>query len=335
MTMWWICLISVSWHIVGQGKRIMIFKKEKCNRTFISAILYIGLVLLLFSPTIVHGARLYFDPQEAVIGAKGEFFVAIFIDSAEESINTISISINVPEQFTPTDTRDGNSIISLWVERPKWNESTRQLSFSGLIPGGFSGKGAHLLTIEFALTDGEEIGTLSFDPEKTTVLRNVFNAEPAVLILEDTTLSISRGKENLPVEIIDTDPPEQFTPSIIKHDQAFSGKYVIVFSTQDKGSGMCCYQVAEKSGGEVREYTKLKWRDAESPLLLKDQSLKSFVYIKALDKHGNERVAVIAPQSTILRYINPNVIGILILVVAVMYSTAVYVRRRRHEQNIF
>ena len=292
-------------------------------------------VLLWFLPTTTFGARIYFEPQEATVGTEGTFFVAVLLDSREDTINALSVSIDVPEEFVPTDTRDGDSIISLWIDKPKWNEETRKLTFSGLIPGGFLGTYAHLLTIELSPTGRPGNSILSFDSEETILLRNSANAEEVTLDLESITLLVIKGKENLPVVIIDTDPPEGFVPFITGYKQAFDGNYVVVFSTQDKKSGICCYFVAEMRGREVHDYTGLTWKEAESPYTLEDQSLRSFVYVKAIDKESNETIAIVSPQSTVSGYVMSHFIGILITIAVVLISTLIYVRRRRHEQNIF
>jgi len=38
------------------------------------------------------------------------------------------------------------------------------------------------------------------------------------------------------------------------------------------------------------------WIETESPRLLKDQELKSHIYVKAIDKAGNETIAAVEPQ---------------------------------------
>ena len=283
---------------------------------------------------MVFGARIYFEPQEATVGTEGTFFVAVLLDSGENSINALSVSIDVPEEFVLTDTRDGDSVISLWVDKPKWNKETRKFTFSGLIPGGFVGAYAHLITMELSSTGKLGDGILSFDLGETIVLRNSASAEEVMFDLESIILSVVKGKENVQVKIIDTDPPEKFVPFITDYEQTFDGNYVVVFGTQDKGSGMCCYKIAEMRGREVHDYTILTWREAESPYTLEDQSLRSFVYVKAIDKEGNETIAIVLPQSTVLGYVMPYFTSILIIIVVVFISTLLYARKRQYEQNI-
>jgi hypothetical protein len=60
----------------------------------------------------------------------------------------------------------------------------------------------------------------------------------------------------------------------------FGGLYYIVFSTVDKQSGVDHYEVFENGA----------WEKVVSPYKLPDQSLKSEIKVKAIDKAGNERV---------------------------------------------
>ena len=304
------------------------FKISKLKYTLLLSTFY-----FLLSVTIVNGARIYFEPQETVVGTEGTFLVAVLLDSEADTINAISVSIDVSEEFTIKDTRDGDSIISLWVEKPSWNVNTRELKFSGLIPGGFFGTYAHLLTLELSTTGKVGEGTLSFNPEETIILRNSANAEKIAFDLQSITLPVILGKENIPVEIIDTDPPERFVPFIAQYKQTFEGNYVVVFSTQDKISGICCYFVAEAEK-ETSDYSSLAWKEAESPYTLNDQSLRSFIYIKAVDKEGNETIAIVSPQSTGLVYRMLVIASILIVMAVVLVSAVFYARKRPHGQNI-
>ena len=60
----------------------------------------------------------------------------------------------------------------------------------------------------------------------------------------------------------------------------------MVFATIDKTSGVDYYEVKEG---------KHDFQRAESPYLLEDQSLRSKISVRAVDKAGNERIAEIIP----------------------------------------
>ena len=96
--------------------------------------------------------------------------------------------------------------------------------------------------------------------------------------------------------MIDTTPPEPFEPQIGQDPKVFEGKYFLSFVTQDRMSGVAHYEVAELRRtllGGTEE--KKEWKVGESPYLLEDQSLRSVIKVKAVDKAGNERIEEIVP----------------------------------------
>ena len=86
--------------------------------------------------------------------------------------------------------------------------------------------------------------------------------------------------------MIDVTPPEEFTLEISQEPTIFEGKYFLSFATTDKTSGIDYYEIREG---------KVDWKIAESPYLLENQSLKSIIRVRAVDKAGNERIAEIEP----------------------------------------
>ena len=67
---------------------------------------------LFFNKT--EAARLYFEPQEAIMGAEKDFSVGVRID-AENQINAISVGIFIPPEIAFVDAVIGNSIINFFV----------------------------------------------------------------------------------------------------------------------------------------------------------------------------------------------------------------------------
>ena len=96
--------------------------------------------------------------------------------------------------------------------------------------------------------------------------------------------------------MIDATPPEEFELQITE----IEGKKYLVFLTKDETSGVEYYEVAEvRPIAKLREIlsreTTLKWKRGKSPYLLEDQSLRSKILVKAIDKTGNERIAEYLP----------------------------------------
>ena len=98
--------------------------------------------------------------------------------------------------------------------------------------------------------------------------------------------------------------------------------------TQDKGSGIEKYQVKET---KYRIFTSAKWLDSTSPYILKDQDLRSFVYVKAIDKYGNERIEKILPRNPLSWYENFEnwFIIVLVLLVAITYKKIIWKKLKK------
>jgi len=128
--------------------------------------------------------------------------------------------------------------------------------------------------------------------DSSQVLLNDGLGTPAELITKEAIFTIFPEKREVSEDQWrkelekDDIPPESFEIIISQDPFLFEGKYFIVFQTQDKQTGIDYYEVKEG---------KRDWQRAESPYLLEDQSLKSIIKVKAVDKAGNERMAEITP----------------------------------------
>lgn len=272
-------------------------------------------------------ARLYFEPQELTIGTDKEFSVVVNIDSAKP-VNAFQAAVVVPPELTAVDTSEGNSIINLWVDKPQFDELTRLLTFSGIVPGGWQGAKAPLLLVKFKTVKQVGEAILDFKKEQTKVYLHSPDGIEDSLQLDRLVLPIAKGKENMGAEIIDYDPPEDFKPEVSRQASVFGGKWFLAFATQDKSSGMYRFQVLETRSKEPGANDK-GWAEAESPYQLKDQKLSRYVFVKAVDKAGNERMAVLPPLYPQRRYANYWIFAILMLVAACAYL----VRRGFYAKN--
>jgi hypothetical protein len=294
----------------------MDIKIPKFKNLFLLSTLYF--LLSVFS---ANAARLYFEPQELTIGTSGEFSVAIKID-AEEPVNAFSIAVSVSEELVPFDINEANSIINFWLDKPNWDEGTRLLTFSGITPGGFQGKNGRFLVIKLKPTKKEGAAVLNFNKEKTKVYLHTADGIEDFLELAEIRLPIVKGKENIPVEISDNEPPEWFSPEISQDANLFKGKWFLIFATQDKGSGIASYAVYENI--RKKEATRIStedWKETESPYVLKDQKLRSYIYVKAVDKAGNERMVTVEPRYPIKWYEIWWIWGIIISGVIAVFIT--------------
>jgi hypothetical protein len=244
----------------------------------------------LLMPGLASAATLYFDPQERTVGLDTPFQIAVLLD-APASVNAFDVSISIPRGLEPVGTTDGGSLINYWIDAPRFDAGTRALHFSGIVPGGFQGTGARLLAISFkAVRTGESV--IRFDTN-SQVRRNTADAAAEPLTLAPLTLLVQEGRENLDNTIPDTDPPLAFMPQIVRDPALGDGAPMLVFATQDTGSGVARYEVAES---QDRYPTFATWVPAESPYHIHDASLSSWMFVRAIDAAGNVRIETVQPQ---------------------------------------
>jgi hypothetical protein len=202
--------------------------------------------------------------------------IDFFMDTQGKSINAIQGEISFPDTLELKEIKDGNSIINFWIERP----SADSLKFSGIIPGGYNGENGFLFSAIF------ETKTERKDNVSLSNVRAFINDGKGT----ETEVKIFGQVPDLkPQTMEDNIPPESFVLEIASDQNLFEGKYFLVFATQDKKSGISRYEVKE---GQGKEFVV-----AESPYLLRNQDLDQKIFVKAVDKAGNERIEVLYPSN--------------------------------------
>jgi hypothetical protein len=256
-------------------------------------IIFVIFLISIF-PYFSHAAEVFFRGLKDDYGVAQEFLVRAMLDTGDESVNAIEGVVKFPTTLLELkEIRDGNSVINFWIEKPHMARDG-EVVFSGITTGGLEGKDNFLFGLVFRpLLSGN--GSLAFS--YIQVLQNdglgtqIPTSETPYLF---SISSESKGaQENLAV--LDQDPPENFKPFIARDPEIFDGQYFLVFSTVDKGVGLDYYKVSESFFGSRGEYTI-----AESPHLLKDQSLRKHIYIKAVDKAGNVRLVKLPARNPTL-----------------------------------
>jgi len=250
----------------------------------------------------VEAAILYLDSSQDQYHQSQTFIVELRVDAKDECINTIKGDLSFPQDvLEAVDFSQGDSILSIWLEPPDINQTLGLVSFIGGIPGGYCGKlpgepgrpdliGKIIFNVK-EVNGGQTSVEIEFLNSSQVLLNDGFGT-PAKLTLKGMAIKILPGEGEVPESEWekelkeDTVPPEPFKIEINKDPSVFEGKYFIVFQTQDKQSGIDYYEVKEG---------KRDWKRTESPYLLEDQSLRSIIKAKAMDKAGNERIAEYLP----------------------------------------
>lgn len=297
-----IWLISASSYLVGLDKKffnkrnfhtsvkymLITLKHKQLRKTLILLISFFA-----FLPSVSYAATLYLESENVEYYQGDTFLMEIRIDTERESVNVAEIELMFPADVLEIkDISLGNSILSLWVEKPTFSNEEGRISFIGGIPGSYAGKKGTLAEVVFTVKkQGKESQTANFtfgnnsklllsDTRGTEVSLQTRGAS-LTIVAEQTLSSAQEWGEILKN---DTTPPEPFRVEIASDPQIFSGEYFAVFSTTDKQSGVERYEVKEGAG---------EWQTAESPYLLKNQSSNKEVMVRAIDKAGNERIQMI------------------------------------------
>lgn len=304
----------------------MFIDPKKC---FLKVFLVFFSLLFFLNASSVKAATLYFEPDSTQVHMGDEFLVKVKIDTEGQCINAIRTGIEYDKRFlVAKQFLTGNSIISIWLRRPTINNGL--ILFSGGIPGGYCGKipgdpgesgilGEIIFKVPSFLVSQKHSAKLKFSKDSDVFLNNSvatktdvnFKTAQYEILEANNTSSVSINTKQ------DTTPPEPFKISILSNPQIFHGKYFLIFYTSDKQTGIDHYEVKEGD---------MNWVRAESPYLLKDQSLQSIIKVKAVDKAGNERISEYIHPTTIKRNGRKNLIMVvlmifIILIIVIFVST--------------
>ena len=265
-------------------------------------------------PTSAAELFLKFPVEEIAVGQ--QFKVEVYLNTEVEDINAVEAKILYPQDVLKLESvNESGSVVSLWPQKPKLSEG--EVYFSGIIPGGYKGENGLLLSLIFKGAK-EERADISFS--ETRAFLNDGKGTHTELRIKNYELRISgelSGKQQILKSEIDISPPEPFEPKIARDENMFGGKWFLVFNAQDKDSGIDNYKILENRKWKIENGN---WEIAESPYLLKDQELKSRIYVKAVDKSGNERIAEVLPQNPPKWYENYLIFIIIILGAVIGYA---------------
>lgn len=252
--------------------------------------IFIGLIMLL--PSIVQGAELKFKKTAEFINIGNIFDIALIINTEDESINAIETVLKYSDNLKLENISDGNSIINLWISKPKLENSQQGfVSLSGLIPGGVRTSEGVVLSVTFRSLYN---GTGDIQVEDAKVFLNDPDVPEAKLKVANLNFEIQNNQTTAPQGqklILDFLPPDEFKIYLSKDKSLFDNFWFISFNAQDKGSGIDHYEARERFLGVFGD-----WRRAESPYQLKHQSLFSIIQVKAVDKVGRETRANFVPE---------------------------------------
>ena len=265
---------------------------------------------LFFIFDFCQAAVLYLSPSTGSYYQGDTFMVEIRLDTQGEYINAVEANLNFsPDILEVKDLSQGNSILTLWVKEPGFSEN--KISILGGVPGGYQGADGLLGKIIFQVSEsGQGSARINFQDDSKVLLNDGKGTE-AKLTIQGAKFNIIPEKSEIPgnkwKEELEKDkiPPQPFKIEISQNSAIFEGKYFITFSTTDKETGVDYYEVKEGKGD---------WEKAVSPYILKNQRLTDDIWIKAIDKAGNEWVEIVkAARKPIWEYVLYGVLFLILL----------------------
>ncbi len=261
----------------------------------------------------------YLNADIWTVGVGQETHVRVSVDS-DAALNAFHIVIQYPiELLEYADWNNGGSIISHWVTAPQAHDGV--ITFEGVAPGGFSGTNGLLATFVFrGVRPG--IGWIRIVPDSQVLLNDGAGTNERYIPKDMRFRVVNASEAGTPVPygslFKDTVAPEPFTPFVARDPGMFGGRWFVTFEAQDKDSGIDHYDVAENSLS-CDFISPGAWRAAQSPHVLSDQGLHSYVCVRAVDKAGNARIESIAPQQPAYARTGPWVIlGITLFAVLIV-----------------
>ncbi len=258
-------------------------------------------------PSLATAAGLVMSAPQKSYSVGDSFAVAVSVLTAGDPINTVSGKLNIdPAFFDIVDIRSGNSVLSLWIEKPAYNKSLGVVSFSGGVPGGFTGVSGPLFTLGLK---AKKIGSTTLSFKDVSILKNDGQGTAlSGLKNASLTLSVVAAKEvspEIPVpEVVylppkDTTPPDPFVPLVSQHPTVADNAYFVSFSAVDKDSGIDHYEVSERL--LYLPAATPEWYPSESPAVLKNQMWITEVRVRAYDREGNfQESTAVKPFSRVL-----------------------------------
>lgn len=267
--------------------------------------IYVVLALsAVFLPCSVFASTVYIDTDHSEFFVGDSILFSVRVDSENKKINAIegSVLLDYPtESMSLVDINTAGSAFSLWPSKPLPSLDNTSISFAGGYPGGFVSKDAIVFNGVLKLS---QTGEIKLSPNDIGVYLHDGKGTKDGARVKDLTINVLPKKSDEEstndwgtVIANDKMAPKSFAVTLGRDPFVFGNQYFINFFTTDADSGVAYYEAQEGDGGFTR---------AESPYRLEDQSLKSVIMVKAVDKAGNERVAKFTP--TFRALFNKNIL---------------------------
>lgn len=266
-------------------------------RTYLFLCFICSLSLGLWRPAHASQAPAAYTITGPAAVAVGETF-SIFIgaSSAQEAMNAVSGSIQYPQNLlTVSQVSLKNSRIIYWQQQPSADPRTGHISFVGGLPTpGYQGPNGLLFTLratataEGTITIGTRPGSIILANDKQGT---ILPTAPGSLTITSRIPSPSTPQPPTPsAPPVDTAPPIQLELAVGRDKHLFDNQWFAAFTAIDTESGIDHYEIAQITASQTLPLPE-QWIVTGSPYVLPHQQQRGFVFLKAVDKSGNQTLA--------------------------------------------
>lgn len=287
---------------------------------------FLLILMILFFGQPVLASDIVWSVDENNIGVGDFSLVTLSVNTGRQTINAIEGTVLVPASLAVKEIRLGGSLVNFWIQEPK-EIKTGEIRFSGITPGGYRESDFEIFSL---VVEAKTVGQVKISPSDFRILLNDGAGTADEVETSVATINIDSqviGKKL--VKFPDSVAPESFDIQIGQDPNLFEGKNFAIFYASDKGVGVDHYEIKE-SKSQLLSFFK-SWQVAESPYLLIDQSLKSFVWVKAIDKNNNSQTVLEKPSNPLSLYLNYDfwiIIVLISIIILVVYKKWILNRRR-------
>ena len=258
------------------------------------------------------------------------FPIKVMLNTENQTVNALDESVITPPQFVTviSDTYNG-SFMKYFINQFSYDPTSGLTGFEGGLPTpGINSINALVVSIYMkAISPGTALFSIAKNPQ---VLLNDGAATPAA-VTETTasTVILPAPKGYIPVTAVEPKtytPISTFAPVVSKSSTAFGGKYFLTVNNPDNAD-IDHYEVAEVPGSAAptNGSVQLNWKTVSMPYVLQNQSGNVSIFVKAVDKLGNEDIEWTSFQhssNAVWEYI--FLIFILLIIVAFLWAPIRY-----------
>ncbi len=288
--------------------------------------LFISAVFLpyFYGVSIANAAILSLQLPETMVRVGDVFEIPIRLNTEGIAINAVETYVEFPnEYFEIARIETQNSILKLFPEDPTFSNDEGIMSITGgIATPGFSGENG-LVGIIIAHAKKAGDAQLNFSPYSRALIDDGLGTESELtLVPQKITIKEGAGRPRIGASLFaeDITPPESFTPLVGQEQSMFNGKYFVVFQTTDTESGIAYYEVKE-----ITNSAETAWEKTQSPYVLKTQSGKIRIQVRAVNNAGNATVETIEVD---LGTVTPKLIALLLIIIGLGAAAIIHIKNR-------